>query len=92
MDYRVISADDHIDMLWLPKDTWQKRVPAAWRDRAPKVIDGADGPEWVWASDYPHADSTWPAPQRAIEENFKDVAPTARRRITCLNAKALYGF
>ena len=29
MDYRVISADDHIDMLWLPKDTWQKRVPAA---------------------------------------------------------------
>jgi predicted TIM-barrel fold metal-dependent hydrolase len=47
MDYRVISADDHIDMLWLPKDTWQKRVPAAWRDRAPKVIDGADGPEWV---------------------------------------------
>ena len=47
MDYRVISADDHIDLMWLPKDTWQKRVPASWRDRAPKVVDGADGPEWV---------------------------------------------
>jgi hypothetical protein len=29
MDYRIISADDHIDMQWLPKD------------RAPKVIDTA---------------------------------------------------
>jgi predicted TIM-barrel fold metal-dependent hydrolase len=47
MDYRVISADDHIDLMWLPRDTWQKRVPAPWRDRAPKVVDGADGPEWV---------------------------------------------
>ena len=53
MDYRVISADDHIDMLWLPRDTWQKRVPAPWRDRAPKVVDGGDGPEWVCD------DTTW---------------------------------
>jgi len=22
MDYRIISADDHIDMPWLPKDLW----------------------------------------------------------------------
>ena len=44
MEYRVISADDHIDLTWLPKDTWQKRVPAQWRDRAPKVVDTPDGP------------------------------------------------
>ena len=47
MEYRIISADDHIDLTWLPKDTWQKRVPAAWRERAPRVIDTADGPWWV---------------------------------------------
>jgi hypothetical protein len=29
MDYRIISADDHIDLQWLPKDLWQKRVPAS---------------------------------------------------------------
>lgn len=34
MDYRVISADDHIDMPWLPKDLWQTRVPRQWRERA----------------------------------------------------------
>ena len=35
MEYRIVSADDHIDMQWLPTDLWQKRVPAAWRVRAP---------------------------------------------------------
>jgi predicted TIM-barrel fold metal-dependent hydrolase len=47
MDYRIISADDHIDLQWLPKDLWQTRVPAAWRERAPKVAETADGPAWV---------------------------------------------
>ena len=87
MDYRIISTDDHIDLQWLPKDLWQKRVPAQWRERAPKV--GED--RVMWASDYPHADSTWPESQKAIEENFKDVTPAARRRILCDNARALYG-
>ncbi len=22
MDYRVISADDHIDLRWMPQDLW----------------------------------------------------------------------
>jgi predicted TIM-barrel fold metal-dependent hydrolase len=47
MHHRIISADDHIDLMWLPKDLWQTRVPAALRGRAPKVVDGADGPSWV---------------------------------------------
>jgi predicted TIM-barrel fold metal-dependent hydrolase len=51
MDYRIISADDHIDMVWLPKDVWQKRVPAQWRDRAPRVVDTEDGPRWVCGDD-----------------------------------------
>ena len=46
MDYRIVSADDHIDLQWLPKDLWQKRVPAQWRERAPKVVDTAEGPYW----------------------------------------------
>jgi len=89
MNYRIISADDHIDLQWLPKDLWQKRVPAEWRERAPKVVDGDD--RVMWASDYPHADSTWPESRKAIAANFKDVADPARRRILCDNARALYG-
>jgi predicted TIM-barrel fold metal-dependent hydrolase len=45
----------------------------------------------MWASDYPHADSTWPESQKAIEANFKDVPVASRRRILCDNARALYG-
>ena len=45
----------------------------------------------MWASDYPHADSTWPESQQAIAENFRDVPAPARRRILCDNARELYG-
>ena len=51
MNDRIISADDHIDLQWLPKDLWQTRVPAQWRDGAPKVVDTADGPAWVCSGD-----------------------------------------
>src|SRR5256885_13738289 len=51
MNPRIISADDHIDLQWLPKDLWQKRVPPAWRDRAPKVVETPEGPHWVCGND-----------------------------------------
>ena len=47
MEYRIISADDHIDLPFLPKDLWQKRVPEKYREQAPKVVELADGPYWV---------------------------------------------
>ena len=51
MEYRIISADDHIDLPWLPPDLWQTRVPTQWRERAPRVAETADGPYWVCGSD-----------------------------------------
>ncbi len=46
MHYQIISADDHIDLQWMPKDVWQKRVPPQWRDRALRVVETSDGPAW----------------------------------------------
>jgi predicted TIM-barrel fold metal-dependent hydrolase len=51
MEYRTVSADDHIDLQWLPKDLWQKRVPPQWRERSPRVADTSDGPYWFCGSD-----------------------------------------
>jgi uncharacterized protein len=51
MEYRIISADDHIDLQWLPRDLWQRRVDREWRERAPRVVDTADGPYWVCGDD-----------------------------------------
>jgi predicted TIM-barrel fold metal-dependent hydrolase len=46
--YQYISADNHLDPLWTPKDVWQNRVAARFRDRAPKVVESTAGTVWEW--------------------------------------------
>ena len=46
--YRFISADDHIDLRWLPKDLWSERLPARLRQRGPRVVDTEKGAYWTW--------------------------------------------
>jgi predicted TIM-barrel fold metal-dependent hydrolase len=47
MEYGIISADDHIDLRFLPPDLWQSRAPAALRERAPRVADRGEGAVWL---------------------------------------------
>src|SRR6266403_357413 len=47
MKYDVISADCHIDLIWLPPDLFTANAPAALKDRMPYVTDGPRGKEWV---------------------------------------------
>jgi uncharacterized protein len=46
MSAQLISADDHIDLRWLPRDVWTARLPSAFRARAPHVEDTDSGPYW----------------------------------------------
>jgi uncharacterized protein len=46
MDYRIISADCHIDMTWMPGDLWVDSAPAKWREHVPQVRQAPDGPRW----------------------------------------------
>ena len=46
MDYRIISADCHIDMTWMPGNLWVEHAPAKWRDQVPQVRETAEGPKW----------------------------------------------
>src|SRR3974377_1391786 len=50
MKYDVISADSHIDLIWLPPDLFTSNAYAALRDRMPFVTDGEWGKEWVTKS------------------------------------------
>jgi uncharacterized protein len=50
MAYRFISADDHIDLRWLPSDLWTERLPARLRDRGPRVVEKENGAFWTWES------------------------------------------
>lgn len=46
MEYKVISADNHI---LEPRDLFVTRMPKQFRDRAPRVVRGPDGGDgWTW--------------------------------------------
>src|ERR1700730_8946341 len=49
MKYDVISADGHVDLIWLPPDLFTRSASASLKDRMPHVIEGPKGPEWVSA-------------------------------------------
>jgi predicted TIM-barrel fold metal-dependent hydrolase len=44
----------------------------------------------MWASDYPHLDSTWPNSRQVIEKNFADVPTENVTKIVYENAARLY--
>jgi predicted TIM-barrel fold metal-dependent hydrolase len=43
-----ISADNHLNTKWLPKDLWLERLPPALRDVGPLVEETAEGSFWFW--------------------------------------------
>ena len=51
-------------------------------------IFGADN--YMWASDFPHSDSTFPDSHQWIEKNFATVPDDVRRKIVYDNAVKLY--
>ena len=46
VNYTSISADNHLDLLWMPRDTWQRTLPAALREVGPKVVETDRGSLW----------------------------------------------
>ena len=44
----------------------------------------------MWASDYPHPDSTWPESRRVIEDHFSKITPEQKRLVTFENARRVY--
>jgi predicted TIM-barrel fold metal-dependent hydrolase len=48
MQYRRISADCHLDMIWLPPDLFTSEAPRALREKMPYVTERPDGSKrWV---------------------------------------------
>jgi len=44
----------------------------------------------MWASDYPHTDSTWPYSRKVVDELFVEVPSEERAQICAGNARRLY--
>ena len=48
VEYQYLSADNHMDLTWYPKDIIQSRISAKYREAAPKVAESDEGTRWVW--------------------------------------------
>ena len=47
MRYNRISADCHLDLIWLPPDLFTSEAPAAMKERMPYVAESPEGLRWV---------------------------------------------
>jgi hypothetical protein len=47
MAEQMISADDHIDLGYLPSDLWTDRLPAVLKERGPRVEEKGGREQWV---------------------------------------------
>jgi predicted TIM-barrel fold metal-dependent hydrolase len=75
-----------------PVDYWRRQVYCTFQDDVAGVrtrdLVGADN--LVWASDYPHFDSTWPRSQEFIEKNFGDIPVEEKEKFLRGNMIRLY--
>jgi hypothetical protein len=77
--YRIISADDHMDMAVLPPDLWRERLPIGLKDRAPTVVETPDG-------------LCWSAEGRILgPSGLSKLDPVIRRRVLWDTAARIYG-
>jgi len=96
MDMEWENLRDQIDYAPSipPSALFRRQVIATFEEEklADQFIPYLGADSCMWASDYPHTDSTFPDSQRAIEEMFATLPLEDRRKITAFNCKALYGF
>jgi predicted TIM-barrel fold metal-dependent hydrolase len=77
-----------------PSELFHRQVFATFEEDAlgEQMIALLGAESCMWASDYPHTDSTFPYSLRAIEETLGALPEADRRKITATNCAQLYGF
>lgn len=82
-----------LPMKLKPSELFKRQIYASFQDDpvAIALLGFMGEGHAMWASDYPHPDSTWPNSQRKIEAQMKDLSPAVRKALLHDNAVALYG-
>jgi predicted TIM-barrel fold metal-dependent hydrolase len=75
-----------------PSDYIQRQVFATFQDDpvGPAAYKLFGSSNYMWASDFPHTDSTWPQSRQVVERDFAGVPDDVKRRIVFENAAGLY--
>jgi predicted TIM-barrel fold metal-dependent hydrolase len=77
-----------------PSELFRNQVMATFEEEelAEHFIPLLGADSCMWASDYPHTDSTFPHSLKAIEETLGSLPEEDRCKITATNCAQLYGF
>ena len=77
-----------------PSELFRRQIMATFEEEqlAERYIPLLGADSCMWASDYPHTDSTFPESRHAIEEALGSLPAVDRRKITATNCARLYGF
>ena len=85
-------SDEAQPLKMKPSEYVRRQVWATFQDDATGPIAhkffGEDN--YMWASDFPHTDSTWPHSREVIEKDFEGIPESVTRKIVFENAKKLY--
>ncbi|MFN0070819.1 MAG: amidohydrolase family protein [Chloroflexota bacterium] len=98
MDYRFhraleTTSREDFPLKRLPSEIFREQVWATYQqDRVGLALTNFFGEgHMMWASDYPHPDSTWPDSQAIVAKETVGLDPRVKQGILRDNAKALYG-
>jgi predicted TIM-barrel fold metal-dependent hydrolase len=77
-----------------PSEVFRRQVYATFEEEplGPELLPLLGPDNFMWASDYPHPDSTFPHSREAIAEAFHGLDPAFTEQVTATNCKRLYGF
>ena len=97
MDYRMDQAIDrrgasNYPLTRWPSEIFKKQVWATYQQDLVglNLIPFFGEGHMMWASDYPHPDSTWPNSMAVVDREMAHLSDEMRQKITHDNAKAFY--
>ena len=102
MDYRYQRLLDNreywderggINLTMAPSDVWKRNFWVTFQDDPVGLaqLEFCNEDHILWASDYPHPDSTFPDSRRIAEEQMAALTAEQREKILRTNAMRLYG-
>jgi predicted TIM-barrel fold metal-dependent hydrolase len=96
MDMEWEALGDKLDYApaVAPSELFRRQVMATFEEEplAAELIPLLGADSCMWASDYPHTDSTFPESRRAIEETLGSLPEADLRKIIATNCARMYGF
>jgi predicted TIM-barrel fold metal-dependent hydrolase len=77
-----------------PSELFRRQVMATFEEDelAKEVVPVIGADSCMWASDYPHTDSTFPRSRQAVADSLGSLTEADRSKITATNCARLYGF